>query len=111
LFLLLLLLLLQDYAAILARAEAEADVVLWDGGNNDTPFYKPGGPIFLSECGTLTLLNVHLPPVYCCCMCHEVVRLWCADVGAQMFVRHVGNRTELCCSLPPASRRQVDMCG
>lgn len=35
------LLLLQDYAAILARAEAEADVVLWDGGNNDTPFYKP----------------------------------------------------------------------
>lgn len=30
-----------DYAAILAAAEAEADIVLWDGGNNDTPFYKP----------------------------------------------------------------------
>jgi predicted GTPase len=30
-----------DYAAILAAAEAEADVVLWDGGNNDTPFYRP----------------------------------------------------------------------
>ena len=30
-----------DYAEILRRAEAEADVVLWDGGNNDTPFYKP----------------------------------------------------------------------
>jgi predicted GTPase len=32
----------QDYGAILAAAEAEADIVLWDGGNNDLPFYKPG---------------------------------------------------------------------
>src|ERR671938_306863 len=30
-----------DYAAILDLAEQEADVVLWDGGNNDTPFVKP----------------------------------------------------------------------
>ena len=30
-----------DYQAILTRAEQEADVILWDGGNNDTPFYKP----------------------------------------------------------------------
>jgi predicted GTPase len=30
-----------DYAAILERAEAEADVILWDGGNNDLPFYRP----------------------------------------------------------------------
>jgi predicted GTPase len=30
-----------DYAAILAEAEKEADVVLWDGGNNDLPFYVP----------------------------------------------------------------------
>jgi predicted GTPase len=30
-----------DYAAILAAAEAEGDVVLWDGGNNDLPFYRP----------------------------------------------------------------------
>jgi predicted GTPase len=30
-----------DYEAILRRAEQEADVVLWDGGNNDTPFYRP----------------------------------------------------------------------
>jgi len=29
-----------DYAAILAAAEAEADVILWDGGNNDTSFIK-----------------------------------------------------------------------
>jgi len=30
-----------DYATILAQAEKEADVIVWDGGNNDTPFYKP----------------------------------------------------------------------
>ncbi len=30
-----------DYHAILKAAEAEADVILWDGGNNDLPFYKP----------------------------------------------------------------------
>ena len=30
-----------DYALILQSAEAEADVVIWDGGNNDTPFVKP----------------------------------------------------------------------
>jgi len=30
-----------DYEAILRRAEAEADVILWDGGNNDFPFYRP----------------------------------------------------------------------
>jgi len=30
-----------DYAAILEQAEKEADVIIWDGGNNDTPFYKP----------------------------------------------------------------------
>jgi len=30
-----------DYQMILREAEKEADVILWDGGNNDTPFYKP----------------------------------------------------------------------
>jgi predicted GTPase len=30
-----------DYEAILREAEKEADVILWDGGNNDTPFYRP----------------------------------------------------------------------
>ena len=30
-----------DYEAILRQAEQEADVIVWDGGNNDTPFYKP----------------------------------------------------------------------
>ncbi len=30
-----------DYQAILKQAEKEADVILWDGGNNDFPFYVP----------------------------------------------------------------------
>jgi len=30
-----------DYGEILKRAEKEADIILWDGGNNDMPFYKP----------------------------------------------------------------------
>jgi predicted GTPase len=30
-----------DYEAILRAAETEADVILWDGGNNDFPFYRP----------------------------------------------------------------------
>lgn len=30
-----------DYEQILRQAEQEADVIVWDGGNNDLPFYKP----------------------------------------------------------------------
>ena len=30
-----------DYARIVATAEAEADIILWDGGNNDFPFLRP----------------------------------------------------------------------
>ncbi|MFO0556262.1 MAG: cyclic 2,3-diphosphoglycerate synthase [Polyangiaceae bacterium] len=30
-----------DYGAILEQASAEADIVFWDGGNNDVPFYRP----------------------------------------------------------------------
>jgi predicted GTPase len=30
-----------DYAEILAQAQEEADVVIWDGGNNDLPFFTP----------------------------------------------------------------------
>lgn len=30
-----------DYQRILIEAEKEADIILWDGGNNDLPFFKP----------------------------------------------------------------------
>ena len=38
-----------DYEAILRQAEAEADVVLWDGGNNDLPFYRPDLHIVVAD--------------------------------------------------------------
>ncbi len=38
-----------DYAEILKRAEEEADVILWDGGNNDVPFYKADCQIVLVD--------------------------------------------------------------
>ncbi len=38
-----------DYGKILEEAEKEADVVVWDGGNNDTPFYKPDLHIVLFD--------------------------------------------------------------
>jgi len=38
-----------DYGAILERAEAEADVILWDGGNNDLPFYRSNLHIVVAD--------------------------------------------------------------
>jgi predicted GTPase len=38
-----------DYAGIVARAEEEADVILWDGGNNDFPFIAPDLHIVLVD--------------------------------------------------------------
>ncbi len=42
-----------DYAAILREAEREADVLVWDGGNNDLPFYRPNL--------TITVVDPHRP--------------------------------------------------
>ena len=42
-----------DYEAILRQAEKEADVVVWDGGNNDMPFYRPDL--------TITVVDPHRP--------------------------------------------------
>ncbi len=38
-----------DYEAILREAEKEADVIVWDGGNNDMPFYKPNISIVVAD--------------------------------------------------------------
>ncbi|MGD2201159.1 MAG: cyclic 2,3-diphosphoglycerate synthase [Candidatus Bathyarchaeota archaeon] len=38
-----------DYSEILEEAEKEADIILWDGGNNDFPFYKPTVHIVLVD--------------------------------------------------------------
>ena len=39
----------MDYEQILRRAEAESDVILWDGGNNDYPFYQSDLEIVLVD--------------------------------------------------------------
>ncbi len=38
-----------DYQAILEQAEREADVIVWDGGNNDTAFYEPDFAIVVAD--------------------------------------------------------------
>jgi predicted GTPase len=38
-----------DYGEILKQAEKEADVIVWDGGNNDTPFYYPDVQIVIFD--------------------------------------------------------------
>jgi predicted GTPase len=38
-----------DYEKILRRAEQEADVIVWDGGNNDLPFYRPDLEIVVAD--------------------------------------------------------------
>ena len=38
-----------DYAAILKSAEQEAEVVVWDGGNNDLPFFRPDVEIVVAD--------------------------------------------------------------
>ena len=38
-----------DYEKILKEAEKEADIIVWDGGNNDLPFYKPNLHIVVAD--------------------------------------------------------------
>ncbi len=38
-----------DYGEILERAQAECDVLIWDGGNNDLPFYRPTVHIVVAD--------------------------------------------------------------
>jgi predicted GTPase len=38
-----------DYGEILKRAEEEADIIVWDGGNNDMPFYQPDLHIVVTD--------------------------------------------------------------
>jgi len=38
-----------DYGAILEQAQGECDVLIWDGGNNDLPFYRPAVHITVAD--------------------------------------------------------------
>jgi predicted GTPase len=50
-----------DYEAILARAEREADVLIWDGGNNDFPFLVPDLHIAIADALRPGHVDTHHP--------------------------------------------------
>jgi predicted GTPase len=50
-----------DYGDVLASAEEEAEIILWDGGNNDFPFFKPDLHIVLTDALRPTQLTTHHP--------------------------------------------------
>jgi predicted GTPase len=50
-----------DYAEILARAEAESDVLIWDGGNNDFPFVRPDLSLALVDALRPDQVTTHHP--------------------------------------------------
>ncbi len=50
-----------DYAAILEAAEGEADVLVWDGGNNDFPFLRPDLHVVVVDALRSQQLDTHHP--------------------------------------------------
>jgi len=50
-----------DYAAVLGQAEAEADLIVWDGGNNDFPFVRPNLHLVLADALRPDQVDTHHP--------------------------------------------------
>jgi predicted GTPase len=50
-----------DYAAVLGQAQAEADLIVWDGGNNDFPFVRPGLHLVLADALRPDQVDTHHP--------------------------------------------------
>lgn len=50
-----------DYAEILRMAEAESDIIVWDGGNNDFPFVKPDLHITVADALRPRQISTHHP--------------------------------------------------
>lgn len=78
-----------DYAAILERAETEADVIVWDGGNNDFSFIRPTFAIAVVDALRPNQLDTHYP----------------GAVVLQMADLVVVNKTH---AATPAQRHEVD---
>lgn len=62
-----------DYAAILEAAEREADVIVWDGGNNDFPFLRPDLHICVADALRPDQIATHHPGETCVRMADVVV--------------------------------------
>ena len=76
-----------DFAKVLAEAEKEADVIIWDGGNNDLPFLKP---------------DLHLLVVDAVRGDRETLR-WPAEVGLRTADLVVINKCDLATSAQVAN--------
>lgn len=50
-----------DYAAVLAAAEEDCDVIVWDGGNNDFPFFAPTVHVVVCDALRPDQLTTHHP--------------------------------------------------
>lgn len=62
-----------DYARILEAAEAEADLVVWDGGNNDFPFVRPDLHVVVADALRPRHVATHHPGETCVRMADVVV--------------------------------------
>jgi predicted GTPase len=62
-----------DYEQIVARAESEADVLVWDGGNNDFPFVRPDLHVVLVDALRPDHIATHYPGEACLRMADVVV--------------------------------------
>jgi predicted GTPase len=97
-----------DYADILAAAEEEADVIVWDGGNNDLPFYVPDLMIVVADAlrpgHELAYhpgeVNVRLADIV---VVNKVDTADSADVERELAVIHALNPTAtvICATSPP----------
>lgn len=107
-----------DYADILAAAETEADVIVWDGGNNDYPFYAPDVMIVVADAlrpghelgyhpGEV---NVRLADVV---IVNKVDTASPADVNRELEVVHDLNPTAsvICATSPPVLADGPDIAG
>ena len=62
-----------DYAAIVAAAAAEADVIVWDGGNNDFPFVRPDLHVVVADALRPDQADTHHPGEACLRMADVVL--------------------------------------
>jgi predicted GTPase len=80
-----------DYAAILAEAEQEAQVLLWDGGNNDFPFLAPDLHVVLVDALRPEQLTTHHPGETVLRMADVVVVNKVDSAGREATQRTIGN--------------------
>lgn len=71
-----------DYARIVEAAAREADVVLWDGGNNDFPFLRPDLMVVLADALRPAQVDTHHPGEACLRMADVIVLSKCDSAPA-----------------------------